>query len=103
MPYTIRLVRRNTLYPAPLSYFSLTTKTVIRVGTAGITLATRLAQKSSISVVIIQAGAFYEVDDGEHSVLPGLYAASPFYATTEDFPRQPLVDWGLVTATQQVP
>lgn len=33
-------------------------------------------------------------------MLPGLYAASPFYATTETFPQQPLVDWGLVTAPQ---
>ncbi|KAL8920045.1 MAG: hypothetical protein Q9172_004675 [Xanthocarpia lactea] len=69
-------------------------------GTAGITLAVRLAQNTSTSVAIIEAGAFYEVDNGNYSVLPGLYAASPFYATTEDFPRQPLVDWGLITAAQ---
>lgn len=40
------------------------------------------------------------MDNGNYSVLPGLYAASPFYATTEDFPRQPLVDWSLVTTAQ---
>ncbi|CAL8576587.1 hypothetical protein XPA_002462 [Xanthoria parietina] len=73
---------------------------VIGGGTAGISLAVRLAQNASSTVAIIEAGAFYEVDNGNYSVLPGLYAASPFYATTEDFPRQPLVDWSLVTTAQ---
>lgn len=74
--------------------------TVIGGGTAGITLASRLAQNSAASVAIIEAGGFYEVDNGNFSVLPGLYAASPFLAATERFPSQPLVDWGLVTTPQ---
>ncbi|KAL8911362.1 MAG: hypothetical protein Q9171_003456 [Xanthocarpia ochracea] len=100
MPYTTMLVGMNTLHIAPLNKLSLTIKIVIGGGTAGITLAVRLAQNTSTSVAIIEAGAFYEVDNGNYSVLPGLYAASPFYATTEDFQRQPLADWGLVTTAQ---
>lgn len=73
---------------------------VIGGGTAGIALASRLAQNSSASVAIIEAGGFYEVDNGNFSVLPGLYAASPFLAAAEIFPPQPLVDWGLVTTPQ---
>ncbi len=33
-------------------------------------------------------------------MLPGLFGASPFYATTEDFPQQPLVDWALISTPQ---
>ncbi|KAL9129094.1 MAG: hypothetical protein Q9217_002366 [Psora testacea] len=73
---------------------------VIGGGTAGITIASRLAEDTSLSVAIIEAGGFYEVDNGNYSVLPGLFAASPFYAATETFQQQPLVDWGLVSASQ---
>lgn len=73
---------------------------VIGGGTAGIALASRLAENSSASVAIIEAGGFYEVDNGNRSVLPGLYAANPFLAATEIYPPQPLVDWGLVTTPQ---
>ena len=72
---------------------------VIGGGTAGITLASRLAEESS-SVAILEAGGFYEVDNGNYSVVPGLYFSSPFLAATEDYPQQPLVDWGLVSAPQ---
>ncbi|KAI4160593.1 MAG: hypothetical protein LQ342_005614 [Letrouitia transgressa] len=73
---------------------------VVGGGTAGITLASRLAQNSSLSVAIIEAGGFYEVDNGNYSVLPGLWASEPFLTSTEIFPPQPLIDWGLVTAPQ---
>ncbi|KAF6228247.1 hypothetical protein HO133_007977 [Letharia lupina] len=73
---------------------------VVGGGTAGITIASRLAENSSLSVAIIEAGGFYEVDNGNYSVLPGLYFASPFYAATETFPEQPLVDWGLLSTSQ---
>lgn len=73
---------------------------VVGGGTAGITIAARLAQNPSLTVAIIEAGGFYEVDNGNYSVLPGLLFASPFYAATEIFPEQPLVDWGLVSTSQ---
>jgi choline dehydrogenase len=73
---------------------------VIGGGTAGITIASRLAEDPSISVAIVEAGGFYDVDNGNYSVLPGLFPSSPFYATTESFPQQPLMDWGLVSVPQ---
>lgn len=51
-------------------------------------------------MAIIEAGGFYEVDNGNYSVLPGLFSHSPFLAATESFPQQPLMDWGLVSAPQ---
>lgn len=54
----------------------------------------------SISVAVIEAGGFYEQDNGNYSVLPGLWASSPFLAATEVFPQNPLMDWGLVSVPQ---
>ena len=89
------------IFPPRFVFLRLTTRRkVVGGGTAGITIAARLAENSSLSVAIIEAGGFYEVENGNYSVLPGLFFASPFYATTEIFPEQPFVDWGLVSASQ---
>ena len=69
-------------------------------GTAGLTTAARLASNPSISVAVIEAGGFYEQDNGNYSVLPGLCLSSPFLAATPVFPQNPLVDWGLVSVPQ---
>ena len=73
---------------------------VIGGGTAGLTIAARLAAEPSTSVAVIEAGGFYEQDNGNYSVLPGLCLSSPFLAATEVFPQNPLVDWGLVSVPQ---
>jgi len=73
---------------------------VIGGGTAGLTVAARLAADPSISVAVIEAGGFYEQDNGNNSVLPGLWSSSPFLATTEVLPQTPLTDWGLVSVPQ---
>ena len=74
--------------------------TVIGGGTAGLTIAARLAADPSTSVAVIEAGGFYEQDNGNYSVLPGLALSSPFLAATEVFPQNPLMDWGLVSVPQ---
>jgi len=37
---------------------------VIGGGTAGLTIAARLAEDESVSVAVIEAGSFYQVDNG---------------------------------------
>lgn len=44
---------------------------VVGGGTAGLTLATRLAENASITVAVIEAGGFYEFDNGNFSEIPG--------------------------------
>jgi choline dehydrogenase len=73
---------------------------VVGGGTAGITIASRLAENSNLSVAIIEAGGFYEVDNGNFSIVPGLALSAPFLGTAVPFQPQPLVDWGLVSTVQ---
>ena len=42
---------------------------VVGGGTAGLTITARLAADPSLSVAVVEAGAFYEVDNGNISVL----------------------------------
>ncbi len=67
-------------------------------GTAGLTIAERLSENSNISVAVIEAGGFYEVETGNTSVVPGydIDNAFPSGATT------PPVDWGFTTEPQKV-
>jgi choline dehydrogenase len=79
----------------------LTTYSNLVVGgcTAGLAIASRLAQ--TYSVAVIEARGFYENDNGNQSVVPSLGLVMPFLATTEVFPKQPLLDWGLVSLARQ--
>ncbi|KAL9074758.1 MAG: hypothetical protein Q9161_002127 [Pseudevernia consocians] len=70
---------------------------VIGGGTAGLVIATRLAADPSLSVAVVEAGAFYEVDNGNISVIPG---DATFYSGTAPNNTQPLVDWGFDTVPQ---
>lgn len=90
-----QLLRTSSSTPIHNIFFA-----VIGGGTAGITIASRLAEDPSISVAVIEAGGFYEVDNGNYSVIPGLSLSSPFLAATETYPQQPLMDWGLVSTPQ---
>ena len=71
---------------------------VIGGGTAGLTIASRLAANPVLSVAIIEAGGFYE-DAGNTSVVP---AYCVFYAGTDTTNTNPAVDWGFVTTPQTV-
>ena len=72
---------------------------VVGGGTAGLTIASRLAAEPSISVAVIEAGGFYEAEDGNISVVPGYCTV---YAGTDPADTNPLVDWGFVTLPQAV-
>lgn len=87
-------------YPLTLCLRPYLTVTVIGGGTAGNTIAARLAQNSSISVAVIEAGSFYQIDNGVGSVIPALCTSQFVGADAND--TQPLIDWGFVTTNQAV-
>lgn len=68
------------------------------IGGAGLALAYRLSENPSISVAVIEAGGFYEHDNGNGSVIAGL-AGGQALGTTTDI-TQPLIDWEFLTAPQ---
>lgn len=78
--------------------FSANPSIVIGGGTAGLAIATRLAQHASVAV--IEAGGLYEQDNGNQSVIPYYGLVMPVLGTTDDYPRQPLIDWDLLSTPQ---
>ena len=79
---------------------NLTRSQIIGGGIAGLTIATRLAEAQH-SVAVIEAGSFYELDNGNSSQIPSndvLYTSAAPVQTS----IQPLVDWGFITQPQPV-
>ena len=70
---------------------------VVGGGTAGATLAARLAEHGAHSVAVVEAGGFYELDNGNRSVVPA-YANAFTGADPADV--NPRVDWGIATTPQ---
>jgi choline dehydrogenase len=70
---------------------------IIGGGTAGLTLACRLSENPTLQVAVIEAGGYYELSDGNNSIVPGYasYGASADPATANSTPS---IDWGFVTA-----
>ncbi|KAJ0335135.1 hypothetical protein COL922a_009667 [Colletotrichum nupharicola] len=70
---------------------------VIGGGTAGLTIASRLAATSA-SVTVVEAGGFYEVENGNNSAVPLLSLTGiAFIDSAPEFTPQPLMDWSLVS------
>ena len=67
---------------------------VIGGGTAGLTIATRLAQNSTNTVAVIEAGGFYEFDNGNLSAIPG---GAGYWVGAAPQEKNPLIDWGIYT------
>lgn len=72
---------------------------IVGGGTAGLTLATRLAEQQKGRVAVIEAGGFYEIGNSNISQVP---AGDGTYAGKAKDDWQPLVDWGYVTTPQAV-
>lgn len=71
---------------------------VVGGGNAGLTVASRLAEDSSLSVGVIEAGSFYELSNGNLSEIP---AYGNWFAGKDQDDWQPGIDWGFVTEPQQ--
>ncbi|KAL9110297.1 MAG: hypothetical protein Q9227_005204 [Pyrenula ochraceoflavens] len=70
---------------------------VIGGGTAGLAIATRLAENSKNTVAVIEAGGFYEFDNGNHSSIPADVA---YDLGTMPREKNPLIDWQQYTQPQ---
>ena len=67
-------------------------------GTAGLAIATRLAEGSHY-VAVIEAGSFYEIGNSNYSQVP-LYAAA--FTAKSPLQETPQIDWGFITTPQPV-
>jgi choline dehydrogenase len=72
---------------------------VVGGGSAGLTIAARLAEKSANLVAVIEAGSFYEIGNGNLSQIP---ADMVWFAGKDPEDTNPLVDWSFVTTPQAV-
>lgn len=70
---------------------------VIGGGNAGLTIASRLAENKSASIAVVEAGGFYEIDNGNYSVVPGY--SSQFTGSKPDAYNS-LIDWDFSTESQ---
>ena len=72
---------------------------IIGGGSAGLLVASRLAEDASKLVAVIEAGGFYEQDNGNHSQIAAYDLGS---AGLNVSTINPLIDWGFVTTPQAV-
>jgi choline dehydrogenase len=71
---------------------------IVGGGTAGLTVASRLAENSSLSIAVIEAGAFSEISNGNNSQVP----AYSLKGLGGGGYVNPWIDWGLDTVKQPV-
>ncbi|KAF2205972.1 alcohol oxidase [Delitschia confertaspora ATCC 74209] len=71
---------------------------VVGGGTAGNTVAARLAANPNVTVAVVEAGSFYEMDYGNTSQVPGY--GSRYLSFNDLEPSPILVDWGIITEPQ---
>jgi choline dehydrogenase len=72
---------------------------VVGGGTAGLAVAYRLAEDGTKTVAVVEAGGFYEQENGNTSVVPA-YNQKYNYITPDSQWDAPLVDWGFLTTPQ---
>ncbi|RMY08615.1 hypothetical protein D0868_04694, partial [Hortaea werneckii] len=71
---------------------------VVGGGTGGLTIAARLAEDKNFSVAVVEAGGFYQIDNGNGSIVPGLFGEQGVGAAPDT--GFPWIDWQLFTTPQ---
>ena len=72
---------------------------IVGGGTAGLTVARRLAANTSNTVAVIEAGGFYEFDNGNLTEIP---ADAGYFVGSAPAEKNPLIDWEQYTEPQVV-
>jgi choline dehydrogenase len=70
---------------------------IVGGGTAGLTLAERLTEDSSITVAVIEASTYYQITDPLLSTTP---AGDVVFVGSDISDNNPLIDWSFVTVPQ---
>ena len=72
---------------------------IIGGGTAGLTVAYRLATNASVTVAVIEAGDFFEFSNGNFSEIPAYVSE---FTGSNPTQKNPLLDWYMYTEPQTV-
>lgn len=73
---------------------------VVGGGTGGLAIAYRLAESGKKTVAVVEAGGFYEVENGNTSVVPA-YCTTYAQVAPDTAELTPTVDWGFLTTPQR--
>jgi choline dehydrogenase len=84
---------RRPGFPASFDYV------VVGGGTAGLAVVHRLAEDGTCSVAVIEAGGFYEQDNGNLSTVPAFTSS---FVDKNPTAKNPLIDWRQRTTPQTI-
>ena len=94
---TLGLIGTHFGYPSNASFDYV----IVGGGTAGLALANRLAENDTHTVAVVEAGSFYELDNGNKSSIPAL-GLGGVGNKPEPADINPKIDWEQYTTPQTV-